>query len=206
MKDRRIIRDPGAFQLLADETRMKMIYLLRAKEMTVSQIAGELGLTPQTIYHHIKRLREAGMVEVSREVRIEHIVESFFRATAGYFHFVDGACAGECGGTEWIQEILKGLSSLGYVVDLSENKTSRILKLGEELKGRREDPDIVGKIYDMDDIDPSVGDDLAEFAMMMKMDDREFAKYIETQRTLRKLLRSTESEKRKPKSGDRKAG
>lgn len=198
MKDRKIIRDPGAFQLLADETRMKIIYLLRAKEMTVSQISAELGLTPQTIYHHIKKLREADMVEVSREERIEHIVESFFRATAGYFHFVDGSCSGECEGVEWIKEILKGLGNLDIKIDASESKTSRILKLGEELKRRRQDPDIVGKIFDMDDIDPSVGLDLAEFAMIMRMDDREFEKYLETQRTLREWLLSIKANKSKP--------
>lgn len=206
MKDIKYIKDPGAFQLLADETRMKMIYLLRAKEMTVSQIAGELGLTPQTIYHHIKKLRKADMIEVSREERIEHIVESFYRATAGYFHFVDGTCAGEREGVERIQEILKGLDNLGFEVDSSENKTSSILKLSEELKRRREDPDIVRRIYDMDDVNPSVGLDLAEFAMMMKMDDREFAKYLEAQRTLRKWLLSGKVNKSKPKSGKRKSG
>ena len=198
MRDRKIIKDASAFQLLADETRMKMIYLLRAKEMTVSQIAGEIGLTPPTIYHHIKRLRKADMVEVSREERTEHIVESFYRATAGYFHFVNGACASECGGMEWIQEILKGLSNLGCEVDPSEKKTAGILKLGEDLKRQRENPDIVGRIYDMDDIDPSVGLDLAEFAMMMKMNDREFTKYLETQRTLRERLLSGRVKKSKP--------
>jgi DNA-binding transcriptional ArsR family regulator len=188
MKDRKIIRDASAFQLLADETRMKMIYLLRAKEMTVSQIASQVGLTPQTVYHHIRKLRKAGMVEVSKEVRTEHIVESFYRATAGYFHFVDGSCASECRGMEWLREILKGLGNLGLEVNLSDKDTAGILKLGEELKRRREDPDIVGKIYDMDDIDPSVGHDLGEFAMMMRMNEREFARYLETQRTLRERL------------------
>jgi DNA-binding transcriptional ArsR family regulator len=188
MKDRKIIRDAGAFQLLADETRMKMIYLLRAKEMTVSQIASQVGLTPQTVYHHIRRLRKAGMVEVSKEVRTEHIVKSFYRATAGYFHFVNGSCASECRGMEWLREILKGLGNLGLEVNLSDRETAGILKLGEELKRRWEDPDIVGKIYDMDDVDPSVGHDLGEFAMMMRMNEREFAKYLETQRTLRERL------------------
>jgi len=188
MKDRKIIRDAGAFQLLADETRMKMIYLLRAKEMTVSQIASQVGLTPQTVYHHIRKLRKAGLVEVSKEVRTEHIVESFYRATAGYFHFVNGSCASECKGMEWLREILKGLGNLGLEVNLSDKETAGILKLGEELKRRWEDPDIVGKIYDMDDIDPSVGHDLGEFAMMMRMNEREFAKYLETQRTLRERL------------------
>lgn len=188
MKERKIIRDPGAFQLLADDTRMKMIYLLRAKEMTAGQIAGELGLTPQTIYHHIKRLRDAGMVEVSREERTEHIIESFYRATAGFFHFVDGSDGGECGGKEWLRDILKGLDNLGLGIDPSEKKISNILKLSDDIRRRREDPDIYGKIYDMDDIDPSVGNDLAELAMMMKMDDREFEKYLGTQRNLREWL------------------
>ncbi|UCE80526.1 MAG: helix-turn-helix domain-containing protein [Methanobacteriota archaeon] len=198
MRDRKIIKDACAFRLLADETRMKMIYLLRAKEMTVSQIAGELRLTPQTIYHHIKKLCEAGMVEVSREERIEHVVESYYRATAGYFHFVNGACANECGGMEWIQEILKGLGNLGFEFDMSEKKASSILELAEDLKRRREDPNIVGRIYDMDDIDPSIGLDLAEFAMMMNMNAREFAKYLETQRSLRERLLSGRAKKSSP--------
>ena len=198
MKDRKIIKDACAFQLLADETRMKIIYLLRAKEMTVSQIAGELSLTPQTIYHHIKKLCKAGMVEVSREERIEHVVESYYRATAGYFHFVNGACVNECGGREWIREILKGLGNLGFEVEMSEKEVSSILKLGEDLKLRREDSDIVGRIYDMDDIDPSVGLDLAEFAMMMKMNDREFTKYLEIQRILRERLLTGRAKKSKP--------
>ena len=197
MRDRKIIKDACAFQLLADETRMKMIYLLRAKEMTVSQIAGELGLTPQTIYHHIKKLSNAGMVEVSREERTEHIVEAFYRATAGYFHFVNGSCASECGGTEWLREILKGLGNLDLEIHPNDKGKASILELDEELKRHREDPDIVGKIYDMDDIDPSVTYDIGEFAMMMKMNDREFAKYLETQRTLRKRLLSAKKEKGK---------
>ena len=195
MRDRKIIKDACAFQLLADDTRMKTIYLLRAKEMTVSQIAGELGLTPQTIYHHIKKLCKAGMVEVSREERIEHVVESYYRATAGYFHFVNGACVDECGGMEWIREILKGLGNLGLEVDMSEKSVSGILELGEDLRRRREDPEIVGRIYDMDDIDPSVGLELAEFAMMMNMSEREFSMYLKTLRTLRERLLSNQTGK-----------
>jgi DNA-binding transcriptional ArsR family regulator len=195
MRERKIIKDAGAFQLLADETRMKMIYLLRAKEMTVGQIAGELGLTPQTIYHHIRRLREADMVEVSREERTEHIVESFYRATAGYFHFVNGSCASECGGMHWLREILKGLGNLGLEVDPSDAEAADILGLGEGIVRLRENPDIVGRIYEMDDIDPSVGDVLGEFAMMLKMNDQEFEKYLETQRALRERLLSGRVEK-----------
>src|SRR6266704_3558784 len=67
MKAFKVIKSPEAFQLLADETRRRIIYLLRAKEMTVSQISAELGLTPQAIYHHIRKMRDADLVEGARE-------------------------------------------------------------------------------------------------------------------------------------------
>lgn len=190
MKEQKVIKDPGAFKLLADETRMKMIYLLRAKEMTVSQIAGELGLTPQTIYHHIKKLREAEMVEVSREERVDHLVESYFRATAGLFNFIDGSCATEQGGEERIRSALKALKTLGFDIDPDEKQTSNVIKLRDELRRVREDPEIVGKVYEMDGVDSSLVRDLIEFVAMVRMSDREFEKYLDTQRNLREWLLS----------------
>ena len=53
MKPIMTITDPEAVKVAVDETRRKMLYLLRAKEMTVSKIAEELNLTPQTVYHHL---------------------------------------------------------------------------------------------------------------------------------------------------------
>ncbi len=65
MKAIKVVNDPKEFQLLADGTRRKIIFLLRATEMTVSQIASNLGLTPQAIYHHIKKLQKADLVTVA---------------------------------------------------------------------------------------------------------------------------------------------
>lgn len=190
MKDSKVIRDPKAFQLLADETRMKMIYLLRAKESTVSQIAAELGLTPQTIYHHVKKLRESDMVEVSREERVDHLVESYYRATAGLFHFVNGGCAGQCTGKDAIKKALTALGNLGYDVDVGSATVKGISKAMEELRRHREDPDIITKVYEMDDLDPFITRDVIEFAIMMTMSDRDFDRYIGAQCTLRTRLLS----------------
>jgi predicted transcriptional regulator len=63
MKSLKIISDPEAFQLLGDETRRKIVFLLRVKEMTVSQISAELNVTPQAVYHHIKKLQTAEMID-----------------------------------------------------------------------------------------------------------------------------------------------
>jgi DNA-binding transcriptional ArsR family regulator len=93
-KAMKMITDPEAFQLLADETRRKMVFLLRVKDMTVSQIAAELNLTPQAVYHHIKKLQKADLVEVSREERLGHLIESYYRATAESFYLSMGSTGG----------------------------------------------------------------------------------------------------------------
>ena len=189
-KDSRVIRDPEAFQLLADETRMKMIYLLRAKELTVSQIAGELSLTTQTIYHHVKRLKECGMIEVSREERVDHLVESYYRATAGTFYFVDGRCADERKGKAAVQEALKTLNTLGYGIDVGLTDAKNISALVGVLWKERENPEVITKIYDLDEFNPLVQRQVVEFAMLMTMSDRDFKAYIEAQEDLRRVLLS----------------
>ena len=190
MKETKVIRNPEAFQLLADDTRMKMVYLLRAKELTVSQIAGELGLTTQTIYHHVKRLKECGMIEVSREERVDHLVESYYRATAGTFYFVDGRCADERKGKAAVQEALKTLNALGYGIDVGHADTKDISRLVGALWKERENPKVITKIYDLDEFDPLVQRQVVEFAMLMTMSDRDFEKYVNAQADLRNMLQS----------------
>ncbi len=188
MRDRKVIRKTASIQLLADETRMKMIYLLRAKEMTVSQVAGELGLTPQTIYHHIKKLREADMVEVSREERMDHLTESYYRATAGMFYFTDGCRTEEPGTVENVESALEGLKTLGFRIIPDAKQTAQLAKLLGDLRRQRKESDIVDRIYQMDDLDSSAQDDLILFAAFMSMDDDEFERHLEIQRSLRQTL------------------
>lgn len=92
MKKVKVFKDPRAFKILSVETRRKIIHLLRVKERTVSQIAEDLGKTPQVIYHHIRKLLDADMVEVAKEVRIDHFIETYYRATAEVFECI---CADE---------------------------------------------------------------------------------------------------------------
>ena len=193
MKEEKIIRDPEAFQLLADETRLKMIYLLRAKEMTVSQIAHDLGLTPQTIYHHIKKLREVEMVEVAREERVDHLVESYYRATAGVFHFVDGACKRETDAGAQSRKTLEAMARLGHEVDFDDSVISKIVSLTKVIRGRREDPRMMERVFEIDNLDPFTQMDVIELTLMIEADDADFAKYLDAQRELRDLLRARRS-------------
>jgi DNA-binding transcriptional ArsR family regulator len=115
------ISDPEAFKILADDSRRKIVFFLRAKEMTVSQIADELNLTPQTVYHHIKKLVDADMVEVTREVRIDHLIESYYMATAEIFEITVGKASGSKERqTENIAAILAALKKIGFNLKYNE--------------------------------------------------------------------------------------
>jgi DNA-binding HxlR family transcriptional regulator len=50
---------------LSDASRLRIVGLLAARPYAVEELAASLGLTPGTVVHHLKRLREAGLVEAT---------------------------------------------------------------------------------------------------------------------------------------------
>ncbi|WP_461863689.1 winged helix-turn-helix domain-containing protein [Thermococcus sp.] len=82
----RVIADPEVIKLMLEDTRRKILQLLRNKEMTISQLSEILGKTPQTIYHHIEKLKDAGLVEVKRTEMKGNLVEKYYGRTADAFY------------------------------------------------------------------------------------------------------------------------
>jgi DNA-binding transcriptional ArsR family regulator len=191
MKHYKSISDPEAFKLMADETRRKIVFLLRAKEMTVSQIAHELNITPQTIYHHIKKLVEGNLVEVTREVRVDHLIESYYRATAEVFHFTIGKTSR---GKEVLQEeteaALKALKRIGFKLKYDQKVISELVDLMMEQKdccGAQKFEEAVSKI---EDLDFWTKQNAQEYAGILSMSDEEFAMRNELRSKFRDLLKS----------------
>lgn len=53
-----------SLKALSDASRLRIVGLLAdGRRMAVEQLAGALELTPATVVHHLKKLREAGLVE-----------------------------------------------------------------------------------------------------------------------------------------------
>lgn len=53
-----------ALKALSDASRLRIVGLLAdGRRMAVEQLAAALELTPATVVHHLKRLRDAGLVE-----------------------------------------------------------------------------------------------------------------------------------------------
>jgi DNA-binding transcriptional ArsR family regulator len=64
---------------VADPTRgMILVELSRVGELTGTQLARRLGLTPNNVYHHMRILLQLGVVEPPRVVPAETYVEKFY--------------------------------------------------------------------------------------------------------------------------------
>ncbi len=190
MRSFKVIRDPAAFELLADETRRRIIYLLRAKEMTVAQIAEELKLTPQAIYHHIRKLKDADMVEVAREERIGHFIETYYQATAEMFNLAHG----ESGSTKVLEEetreALGALPKLGIEAEVDAAAVSKVVNLIREMKEPDSQSPWTEKVNELSDVSYLGKQQLLEFLYLVNISDREFEAFLKSYRDLRKTLRS----------------
>ena len=60
-------RQSRVFRALADETRLKILSLLKIREMCVCEIMVALDLTQPTASHHLKILENAGLVRNLRK-------------------------------------------------------------------------------------------------------------------------------------------
>jgi len=193
-----VVREPEAFQLLADETRRKILYLLRVKEMTVNQLAQELGFTSQAVYHHARKLLKGNMIEVTREERVGHLIESYYRATAEDFLLSTGKIkAKSVHDKEHVKEqmtaVFKAYKKLGLDVEYDDSKTSRLVdlwaKLQEGCSGCMK-PELEDEIWGMEELSVLEKTIAAEIMGSLLMSDEEFATSEKNRRALRAFLRS----------------
>jgi DNA-binding transcriptional ArsR family regulator len=190
------IRDPRAFELLADETRRKIIYLLRAKELTVSQLAADLHVTTQAVYHQIKKLLEVELVEVAREERVDHFIETYYRATAEVFEFHHGE-AGSREAEKHFKEAFDALSKMGLGVLPDEKVIKKVAKLQSEMDKIGLPADLEDKISQLDDVAFFTKAKVYELAQFALMSDKEFDQLIASEKALRKLMTSNVEREKK---------
>jgi ArsR family transcriptional regulator len=58
---------PGLFRLLGDEARLRMLRLLGAERLNVTELTGILGIAQSGVSRHLGMLKEAGLVAEERE-------------------------------------------------------------------------------------------------------------------------------------------
>lgn len=67
MSDEGLNEAARIFQVLSSENRLKILKLLRGEEMCVHDLAESLDLTNSNISHHLRKLKDARVVEKRSE-------------------------------------------------------------------------------------------------------------------------------------------
>ncbi len=194
MRAIKVIRDAKAMDLLADPTRRKVVDLLRAKEMAVIQIAEHLDKTPQAIYHHIGKMLDSGLIEVAKEERIDHFIETYYRTTAEFFMFTQGEEKDEEGGRlqeARTREAIQALPRIGLGGEIDSETVGKIVGLAKKMdqawKGKLAQ-EVSEKVAEMEDIDYFTKQFVIEYAQVVSMRDKQFDEMQRIQRELRELL------------------
>lgn len=156
-KDVKVIHDLDSIKTCIEDTRNKILSLLKVNDMTISQLAEALNKDQSTIYRHIKKLEEAGFVLVSGERKVHHIPEKKYGRTAGIFLLAPKSMESEEApdiALEWerkqVEKILNILSMVGYDCEGDDEIISDLTEffagLTEKLK------------LNLDNIDEEVGE------------------------------------------------
>ena len=206
MKPAKMITDPTAMELLGDETRRRIIYLLRARELTNSQIAEELRMTPQAIYHHIKKLLAAELVEVTREERVENFIETYYRATAEVFEFSWGTSArNQAQAEQRLREALLSLDKVGIKAKVDDAALGQIIKVQARIGELFEKGELQDKMSKLEGVDFLTRQEMTSLASMASLSDKQFQEWMKLQKELRDLLKgiltSTGSTKQRTRTG-----
>ena len=190
MRAFKFVKDPGAWELMADDTRRRVVYLLRAKEMTVSQIAEQLQKTPQAIYHHIRKLSEKGLVEVAREERVDHFIETYYRAAAEVFEFVHGESEGKGYEEQRMRDSLQALNQVGVSAQVDEATVAKMVELSHKMNQIAMKPSLEEKISKLETVDFVGKQEIAKFVNLLSMSDKQYEEWAGLQREFRELLKS----------------
>ncbi len=147
-------------------------------------------MTPQAIYHHIKKLLPAEMVEVTREERVDNFIETYYRATAEVFSFTWGTMGkNQAQAEQRLRDTLLSLDKLGIKVQIDDDALAQIIKTQGKIESFGGKQDLEERVSKLDGVDFLGKQELASIATMISLTDKQFQEWLELQKELRILLK-----------------
>jgi len=86
MKNLQSIKEASELKILGDEKRQRILRILMSQPATLSQIGKQLNIHAAKVRHHLKRLEEAGLVELISTNVVRGFVEKYYQASAKAYH------------------------------------------------------------------------------------------------------------------------
>jgi DNA-binding transcriptional ArsR family regulator len=188
LRSLKIVRDPRAFELMANNTRREILDLLRDRELTATQVSVELRKSPQAIYHHLRKLLAGALIEVAKEERTDHCVEAYYRASAQIYEFAYGSRSSSNYHEARGRETLQALVRLG--MELDEATASKCVDIIRKIESIGYDADIEGRIAAFAECGPTGSCLYSHIARMLFTKDGQFEELQSLEREIRELLRS----------------
>ena len=134
VEDIRVIKDPEVAKLLADDTRRRILHMLRHQEMSPADLARALDKNFSSVQHHLNSLVVAGLVEQTREEKVRNMVQPYYHATAHRFiisYSLTESLDKDDGYAQWheksLQKMIMGLEVFG--IKIPEEKRARVTEL-----------------------------------------------------------------------------
>jgi DNA-binding transcriptional ArsR family regulator len=132
--DIKIIKDPEVAKLLADDTRRRILHMLRHKELSPADLAKALDKNFSSVQHHLNLLIGAGLVEQTKEEKVRNMVQPYYHATANRFlisYSLTENLSKDDVYTQWhedsLQKMYNGLEV--FAINVPEDKRARVLEL-----------------------------------------------------------------------------
>lgn len=122
MRDVLYLEEIEQAEALLKPQRVEVLRQL-AEPGTCGEVAARLGQTSQRVYYHVKRLVDAGLVDLVSERRVRGINEGIYQAAARSY-WLSPRLVGRIGLTKARDEL-----SLGYLLDLMEEVQADIAAL-----------------------------------------------------------------------------
>lgn len=123
MRDVLYLEDIEQAEALLKPQRIEVLRRLD-RPRSCTEVGALLSQTPQRVYYHVKRLVDAGLVELVAERRVRGITEGIYRAAAGAY-WLSPRLVGRLGLPDAADEL-----SLGHLLDLVEQVQHDIAGLG----------------------------------------------------------------------------
>jgi DNA-binding transcriptional ArsR family regulator len=185
------------FKLLEDETRRRIVFMLRDETLSVKEIAKKLELTPQNIYHHMNKLQDTGIIQLNYEQRNGHLVESYYSIPADTYLYSDDKINES--NTRRYMDILFGLQELGMGIKPSLETAVQLEQIQEDYQDFINDPEnryelceqcsYSGFFMKFGPMNPLLLNRIYWYANLIRMNDTEFEQSIEKMRKLRGFLK-----------------
>ncbi|MGC8663131.1 MAG: winged helix-turn-helix domain-containing protein [Thermoplasmata archaeon] len=85
MKDLEVIYDPPIIKIAMEKTRNAILQALKIREMSIEDLSFLLDKDPSTVYRHVKKLEEAGLILPAKKEKRKKGYTTLYERTAKNF-------------------------------------------------------------------------------------------------------------------------